>query len=156
LVSVAAYQPDIPQNLGALIRLCACLDSPLHVVDPCGFPFAPRKFRRSAMDYVDLADIRRHASWEDFVAETDAGGIRRVLLTSKGALPYAEFRFAATDALVLGRESAGVPESVAASCHARVRIPMRQEARSLNVANACAMVLGEALRQVSVSGSAYP
>ncbi len=141
---LALYQPDIPQNAGALARLCACTNVALDVIEPCGFTFSDAGFRRAGMDYLDRAAIVRHACWTDFVAQR-AG--RLILLTAKATLPYTGFRFSSTDILLLGRESAGVPDDVHAMADARIAVPMREGVRSLNVALAGAMVLGEALRQ---------
>jgi len=142
---LALYQPDIPQNLGAFIRLAACLGTPLDIIEPCGFPVDDRRIRRAAMDYVDFARLRRHASWEAFQRDRDAG--RLVLLTTAGATRLPEVRFRADDILLLGRESAGAPEEIHEAADLRVRVPMQKGARSLNVALAAAMVLSEALRQ---------
>ena len=142
---LALYQPDIPQNLGAFIRLAACLGTPLDIIEPCGFPVDDRRIRRAAMDYVDLAGIRRHASWEAFRRERGPG--RLVLLTTAGATLLPAARFRTDDVLLLGRESAGVPAEVHDAADLRVRVPMQPGARSLNVALAAAMVLSEALRQ---------
>ena len=144
---MALFEPDIPQNLGAFIRLSAGLGVPLDVIEPCGFPVDDRRIRRAAMDYYDLATLVRHASWAAFCRNRPAG--RLVLLTTAGAdrLPEAVFR--PDDILLMGRESAGVPEDVHAAADLRVRIPLRAGARSLNVALAAAMVLSEALRQTS-------
>jgi tRNA (cytidine/uridine-2'-O-)-methyltransferase len=144
---MALFEPDIPQNLGAFIRLSAGLGVPLDVIEPCGFPVDDRRIRRAAMDYYDLATLVRHASWAAFCRNRPAG--RLVLLTTAGAdrLPEAVFR--PDDILLMGRESAGVPEDVHAAADLRVRIPLQAGARSLNVALAAAMVLSEALRQTS-------
>ena len=150
MIALALYQPDIPQNVGAAIRLCACLGCGLHIIEPCGFPWDVRKIRQSAMDYYDAARLERHGSWEKF-REQRRG--RLVLLTTKGAVPYTDFTFQPDDILVAGRESAGVPEDVHNAADARLLIPMRPGFRSLNVINAAAMVLGEALRQTSLMSS---
>jgi tRNA (cytidine/uridine-2'-O-)-methyltransferase len=142
---LALYQPDIPQNLGAFIRLAACTGIPLDIIEPCGFPVDDRRIRRAAMDYVGLALIRRHASWQAFERDRTAG--RLVLLTTAGATALPDARFEADDTLLLGRESAGVPAEVHAAAGLRLRVPMQKGARSLNVALAAAMVLSEALRQ---------
>ena len=142
---LALFEPDIPQNLGAFIRLSACLGVPLDVIEPCGFPVDDRRIRRAAMDYVELAQIRRHASWEAFRRDRLPG--RLVLLTTAGADRLPEVRFRADDVLLLGRESAGVPTEVHDTADLRVRVPMQKGVRSLNVALAAAMVLSEALRQ---------
>ena len=142
---LALYQPDIPQNLGAFIRLAACLGTPLDIIEPCGFPVDDRRIRRAAMDYVDLARLQRHASWEAFRRDHAPG--RLVLLTTAGATTLPEARFRPDDILLLGRESAGVPAEVHDAAGLRVRVPLQKGARSLNVALAAAMVLSEALRQ---------
>lgn len=147
---LALYQPDIPQNAGALMRLCACLGVALDIIEPCGFLLSDRNFRRAGMDYAARADIQRHESWDRFQAERALKGENRgrlVLLTTKGTQPYVQFAFAPSDTLLLGRESAGVPEEVHESADAQLVIPLRPGFRSLNVAQAAAMVLGEALRQ---------
>jgi tRNA (cytidine/uridine-2'-O-)-methyltransferase len=141
---LALYQPDIPQNTGTLIRLCACLGVPLDIIEPCGFTFTDKQLRRAAMDYAGQATLQRHNSWDDFLPAT-AG--RLILATTKSASPYAEFAFQADDVILLGQEGAGVPEAVHDRADARLRIPMQAGARSLNIAVAGAMVLGEALRQ---------
>ncbi|HLG45255.1 MAG TPA: tRNA (cytidine(34)-2'-O)-methyltransferase [Reyranella sp.] len=142
---LALYQPDIPQNLGAFIRLAACAGTPLDIIEPCGFPVDDRRIRRASMDYVDLAQIRRHASWDAFRRDRAPG--RLVLLTTAGATRLPEVRFRADDILLVGRESAGVPAEVHEMAELRVRVPMQKGVRSLNVALAAAMVLSEALRQ---------
>lgn len=139
---LALYQPDIAQNAASLIRLGACLGVPVDIIEPCGFLFSEKGFRRAGMDYLELATVTRHASWAAF---QPAG--RLVLLTTRADLSYTAFAFAPDDVILMGRESAGVPDEVHAAAQARLRIPMRAEARSINVAQAAAMVLGEALRQ---------
>jgi tRNA (cytidine/uridine-2'-O-)-methyltransferase len=143
---LALYEPDIPQNAGALIRLGACLGVPIDIIEPCGFVFSDRQLKRTGMDYLDRAEMVRHDSWTAFRGTLSG---RLVLLTTKGAQPYCEFAFAPGDTLLLGRESAGVPENVHEAADARLRIPLKPGMRSLNVAQAGAMVLGEALRQTS-------
>lgn len=144
---LALYEPDIPQNLGAFIRLAACLGTPLDIIEPCGFPVDDKRIRRAAMDYYDQATVVRHASWQAFQRDRPAG--RLVLLTTAGAelLPRATFQ--PSDILLFGRESAGVPAPVHAAADLRLRIPLQPGLRSLNVALAAAMVLGEALRQTA-------
>src|SRR5579862_1575055 len=139
---LALYQPDIAQNAASLIRLGACLGVPVDIVEPCGFLFSEKGFRRAGMDYLESASVTRHPSWE---ASRPQG--RLILVTTRATLAYTGFAFAADDVILLGRESAGVPDEVHAAAHARLRIPMREGARSINVAQAAAMVLGEALRQ---------
>lgn len=143
---LALYQPDIPQNTGAAMRLCACLGLTLDLIEPFGFIWDERKIRTSGMDYTDLATVRRHGSWDEFRAAYT--GHRLILMTTKGAVPYTNFTFGAKDILIAGRESAGVPDDVHQSVDARIVIPMSAGARSLNVINASAMILGEAIRQV--------
>ncbi len=145
---LALYQPDIPQNAGALMRLCACLGVALDIIEPCGFLLSDRNFRRAGMDYAAQADMHRHASWDRFQAVRASGPKNRlVLLTTRAAQPYTGFAFDPDDILLMGRESAGVPDEVHQAADARLLIPMRPGLRSLNVAQAAAMVLGEALRQ---------
>ncbi len=139
---LALYQPDIAQNAASLIRLGACLGVPVDIVEPCGFLFSEKGFRRAGMDYLESASVTRHPSWEAFRPQG-----RLILVTTRATLAYTGFAFAADDVILLGRESAGVPDEVHAAAHARLRIPMREGARSINVAQAAAMVLGEALRQ---------
>ena len=150
---LALYQPDIPQNAGSLMRLGACLGVGIDVIEPCGFLLTDRNFRRAGMDYLKSADIRRHASWtrfrDGFSADRGAGQ-RLVLLTTRGTMAYADFAFQASDTLLVGRESAGVPDEVHAAADARLVIPLKPGLRSLNVAQAAAMVLGEALRQTGL------
>lgn len=146
-MELALFEPDIPQNAGTLIRLCACLDVPIHVIEPCGFAFSEKGFRRAGLDYVALASIRHHASWGRFNAWRKRETRRLVLLSTKASTPYANFGFRKSDVLMVGRESSGVPKRVFDACEVRLKIPMRPDVRSLNVATAAAMVLGEALRQ---------
>lgn len=146
---LALYQPDIPQNTGAILRLGACLGIPVDIIEPCGFVFDDRRLRRVGMDYLDRVEVRRHRSWAAFCrARVREGGGRLILLTTRGACPHTRFAFAADDVLLLGRESAGVPEPVHDAADARLRVPMRPGLRSLNVALAAAVVLAEALRQI--------
>lgn len=142
---LALFQPDIPQNLGASLRLGACLGVPVDVIEPCGFPLSDRAVRRAAMDYAERAEAVRHPGWADFLHRK---GERRLLLfTTKGARPFHQFEYRASDILLFGRESAGVPDDVHAAADARLMIPLVPGARSLNVVTAAAMALGEALRQ---------
>jgi tRNA (cytidine/uridine-2'-O-)-methyltransferase len=141
---LALYQPDIPQNTAAIIRLGACLGVAVDVIEPCGFLFSDAGFRRVGMDYIELCDVTRHASWDAFFAARCG---RIVLLTTKATQPYTDFLFADSDTLLLGRESVGVPQMVHDCADARLRIPLQPQRRSLNVALACAMAVGEALRQ---------
>jgi tRNA (cytidine/uridine-2'-O-)-methyltransferase len=144
---LALFEPDIPQNLGAFIRLSACLKVPLDVIEPCGFPVDDKRIRRAAMDYYDRATLVRHASWAAFRRDRPAG--RLVLLTTSGAAAFPGVAFRSDDILLFGRESAGVPAEVHDAADLRLRIPLQAGARSLNVALAAAMVVSEALRQTS-------
>ncbi len=140
------YEPDIPQNTGTLLRLAACLGVAVDLIEPCGFVLDDRRLRRAGMDYLDGVALTRHESWDAYRTAETTG--RLVLLTTRGATPYADFAFAPTDRLMVGRETGGVPDPVHAAADARLRIPMAPGLRSINVACAAAMVLGEALRQV--------
>ncbi len=145
---LALFQPDIPQNVGAMMRLCACLGVPLDIIEPCAFPLNDKSMKRAALDYGPLGTVQRHPSWADFLAAPERREGRLVLMTAKGAEPYLRFAFAPGDTLLMGRESAGAPEEVHAAADARLFIPIRPETRSLNIATAAAMALGEALRQI--------
>jgi tRNA (cytidine/uridine-2'-O-)-methyltransferase len=144
---LAFFQPDIPQNLGAALRLGACLGVGVEVIEPCGFPLSDAAIRRSALDYGSLADVARHAGWSDFHAAAQRDARRIVLFTTLAANPFQHFQFQPDDILLFGRESAGVPEPVHAAADARLFIPLAPGARSLNVVTAAALALGEALRQ---------
>ena len=139
------YQPDIPQNAGALMRLAACLGVALDIIEPCGFLLDDRRLKRAGMDYLELLDRTVWPGWDRYAAASHGG--RLVLLTTEADTEYTAFRFAPDDRLIVGRESAGLPADVHDMADARLVIPMRPEARSLNVALAAAMALGEALRQ---------
>lgn len=144
---LALFQPDIPQNAGTMLRACACLGVGAAIVEPAGFPVSDRHFRRAGMDYLEHVDIARHVSFAAFEDWRRQAGRRLVLLTTQGATPYTEFAYRPDDILMVGRESAGVPPDVHAAADARIVVPIRPELRSLNVAVAAAMVMGEALRQ---------
>lgn len=150
---LALFQPDIPQNTGTLLRLGACLDVPLDIIEPCGFIFNEKAMRRAGMDYLEMAEYKRHNSWADFLEfrkqNPDKYG-RIVLLTTKASVPYTEFEFKENDIILMGRESAGVPEEVHQTADARLIIPMNEKARSINVAVSAVMVIGEALRQTNL------
>jgi tRNA (cytidine/uridine-2'-O-)-methyltransferase len=146
-MQIALFQPDIPQNTGTILRLCACLDVTAHIIEPAGFPVSDRHFRRAGMDYLDRVTIRRHDSWPKFAQWRNDEGYRLILFTTKGTGRYLDFRYDADDILLFGRESAGVPDEVAAAADARLVIPIKTGLRSLNIAMAAAMALGEALRQ---------
>lgn len=146
---IALFQPDIPQNLGSALRLAACMDVTLHVIEPCGFIFDDKRIRRAGMDYIDHATLIRHSSWDDFVTwrDNELPEGRIVLLTTKGSTDLRAFHFQPDDILLAGRESAGVPDDVAEQADARLRIPMKEGTRSLNVIISTAMALTEGLRQ---------
>lgn len=143
---LSLFQPDIPQNAGTLLRLAACLGVPVDIIEPCGFHLDDRRLRRAGLDYLSGVALSRHASWQAF---EQARRSRLVLLTTQGDQAYTDFVFRHGDCLLLGRESVGVPPEVHAAADARLRIPMLPERRSINVALAAAMVLGEALRQTA-------
>ena len=145
---LALFQPDIPQNLGAALRLGACLDVPVDVIEPCGFPLEDRAIRRAAMDYGKMAQLERHPGWSAFQASPQRKAGRLLLFTTRGAQPFHTFAFQPGDTLLFGRESAGVPEAVHEAAQVRLIIPIRAETRSLNLVSACAIGLGEALRQL--------
>lgn len=147
---IALYQPEIPQNAGTLLRLAACLRLGVDIIEPCGFLWDDRKLRRSGMDYLEDVSVRRHLTWEAFRAAQETGS-RVVLLTTRADTPYVAFAFRPDDTLLLGRESDGVPEAVHQQVAARVGVPIH--GRSLNIAVAAAMVVGEALRQTGGFGA---
>jgi tRNA (cytidine/uridine-2'-O-)-methyltransferase len=144
---LALYEPDIPQNTGALLRLAACFGVGVDLIEPAGFLLDDRRLKRAVLDYVDLVAVTRHTSWAQFRAARDPDS-RLILLTTSGTTPLHGFDFAATDTILLGRETAGVPQVVHAAADARLVIPLQSGARSLNVALAGAIALFEALRQV--------
>ena len=150
---IALYQPDIPQNTGTILRLCACLGIEAHIIAPAGFPISDRAFRRAGMDYLDAVAIVRHTSWQTFEEWRRGAGHRLLLFTTAAGSSYLDYAYRAGDVLLFGRESAGVPEEVHAVADARLRIPMRPGLRSLNVAVTAAMAAGEALRQIGQSGT---
>jgi len=152
MVRLALYQPDIPQNTGTIIRMAACLGIAVDIVEPAAFDVSDRHFRRSGMDYLERAAVTRHDSFQAFDGWRHAAGHRLVLAETDGAEPFTGFSFNPGDIVLMGRESAGVPAEVYAAAEASVRIPIRSDVRSLNVALAAAMVVGEALRQLG----AYP
>jgi tRNA (cytidine/uridine-2'-O-)-methyltransferase len=145
---LALFEPDIPQNAGTMMRMAACLGVAVDLIEPCGFLVDDRRLRRAGMDYLARAALHRHPSWKAYLAAGDDDGRGRlILLTTHAEMPYTRFRFRSDDILLVGRESRGVPDSVHAAADARIRVPMVAGNRSLNVAAAAAMVLGEALRQ---------
>ena len=149
---LALFQPDIPQNTGTLLRLGACLDLPLDIIEPCGFIFNEKAMKRAGMDYLDIVKYRRHNSWDDFLdyrqKHSEEYG-RIVLLSTHASIPYTKFEFKPNDIILMGRESAGVPEAIHNLADSRLLIPMNKNTRSINVAISAAMVIGEALRQTN-------
>jgi tRNA (cytidine/uridine-2'-O-)-methyltransferase len=144
---IALYQPDIPQNAGTILRLCACFGIEAHIIEPSGFPTTDRAFRRAGMDYLDAVEIGRHRSWRDFDTWRNRQGHRLILFTTAATASYLDYRYRPDDILLFGRESAGVPNEVHDAADARLKIPIRVGLRSLNVAVAAALAVGEALRQ---------
>lgn len=145
MIEIALYQPDIAPNAATIIRMAACFGIRVRIIEPAGFVWTDPQFRRAGLDYLDLADVIRHASWDAFQNATM--GRRLILITTKAERAYTRFKFKAGDIILMGRESAGVPQAVHGAADARLVIPMRKGLRSINVALACAMVTGEALRQ---------
>jgi tRNA (cytidine/uridine-2'-O-)-methyltransferase len=144
---IALFEPDIPQNTGTILRLAACLGLEAHIIEPAGFPVSDRAFRRAGMDYLDQVNLMRHSSWEAFETWRRQQGLRVILFTTRVATPYLDHKFRPSDILVFGRESSGASEKVHAAADVRLVIPMRPNLRSINVAMACAIAVGEALRQ---------
>ena len=149
---IALYEPDIPQNTGTILRLCACLAIEAHIIEPAGFPITDRDFRRAGMDYLGHVDVVRHRSWPAFEEWRFKARARVVLFTTSGSTSYLDYLFRSDDVLLFGRESAGVPHSVHKAADARLVIPIREGLRSLNIAVAAAMATGEAMRQTSGFG----
>ncbi len=143
---LCAYQPDIALNLGAMIRLSACFGIPLDIIEPCGFPLSLKALRRSAMDYADIAEMARHDSWETYLETKNEG--RLVLMTTKATDTLWNFKFQPTDTIIMGRESAGVPQHVHDRCDNHIKLAMSGTARSLNVAMCAGMAVSEGLRQI--------
>ncbi len=146
-MQLALYEPDIPQNTGTILRMCACLDVQAHIIEPAGFPVTDRAFRRAGMDYLDQVALTRHGSFAAFEEWRRREGLKLVLLTTGAARSYLDHSYGPGEVLLFGRESAGVPDAVHEAADARFRVPIRPDMRSLNVAMAAAMVAGEALRQ---------
>lgn len=145
---IALYEPDIPQNTGTILRLCACFGIEAHIIEPAGFDASDRAFRRAGMDYLDQVTLVRHTAWAAFDTWRRTARLRLVLFTTKGATSYLDHHFRPDEVLIFGRESAGVPEPVHEAADARLLIPMRQGLRALNVAMTVAMAAGEAMRQL--------
>jgi tRNA (cytidine/uridine-2'-O-)-methyltransferase len=144
---IALFLPDIPQNTGTILRLCACLGIEAHIIEPAGFPISDRAFRRAGMDYLDQVTVVRHSAWQAFDEWRRQEGLRLVLFTTRATAGYLDHAFAPRDVLMFGRESSGVPEEVHAAADARLLIPLQPGMRSLNVAMAVAVAAGEAIRQ---------
>ena len=145
---IALYEPDIPQNTAAIIRTCACLGAKLEIIEPCGFLLSDKRFKRVVMDYIDLEQIEFYQSSEKFFEKKQ--NQRIVLMTTKGSISYTEFKFKSDDTILFGRESAGVPEKVHKLTKDRLKIPMNDKVRSLNIASSVAIVLAESLRQIKL------
>ncbi len=150
MLRIALYQPDIPQNTGTILRMASCMDVAVDIIEPSGFQLGDSRFRRALMDYADHLDMTRHASWNAFLETIDSS--RLVLLTTSGQTSLYNAEFRQNDILVMGRESAGVPDDLHQRADLRVMVPMTSDVRSLNVAVAAAMALGEALRQTRFTG----
>ena len=143
---IALYEPDIPQNTAAIIRTCTCLGAKLEIIEPCGFLLSDKRFKRVVMDYMDLEQIEFYQSSEKFFEKKQ--NQRIVLMTTKGSISYTKFKFKSDDTILFGRESAGVPEKVHKLIKHRLKIPMNDKVRSLNIASSVAIVLAESLRQI--------
>lgn len=139
------FQPDMAPNVGAMMRLCACMDVGLDIIEPCGFPWDKNKIRKAGMDYVDMVDMKRHDNWDSFIATYPDH--RLILMTTKSSKSYTEFPFEENNILIAGQESLGAPDYVHECADGRILIPMKKGLRSLNIVNATSMILGEALRQ---------
>lgn len=150
-IDIALFQPDIAQNTGTTLRTAACFGSQVHIIEPCGFPFDDRKFKRAGMDYIQHVLITHHLSWEHFYSWAQEHQRRLVLMTTKTDTSYTNFSFLPNDLLIAGRETAGVPEYIHEACVHRITIPMHNQVRSLNVAIATAIILSEGIRQITDS-----
>ena len=146
--NIALYEPDIPQNTAAIIRTCACLGAKLEIIEPCGFLLTDKRFKRVVMDYIDLSQIKFYQSLETFLEAKKNNRI--VLMTTKGSISYTKFKFNFDDTILFGRESAGVPDSIHKLINNRLKIPMNNKVRSLNIASSVAIVLAESLRQTGL------
>ena len=146
---IALYQPDIPQNTGNIFRLGACLGVSVDIIEPTGFIFDDKKFKRSAMDYIDHLDYKKHIDWQHFYDWSQGGKYRLILMTTKAEQSFYEFEFHSSDILLFGRESAGVPDNIHQIVNHRLTIPMKKGVRSINLSSSVALVLGEGLRQTN-------
>jgi len=145
---IALFEPDIPQNTAAIIRTCACLGAKLEIIEPCGFLLSDKRFKRVVMDYMNEKDIKFHKSSDDFFKDKE--NQRIILMTTKASISYTKFKFDKNDTILFGRESAGVPESVHKLIKDRLKIPMKQNKRSLNIASSVAIILAESLKQINL------
>ena len=145
---IALFEPDIPQNTGAIIRTCACLGAKLEIIEPCGFLLSDKRFKRVVMDYMDLDKVKIYQSSDKFFEAKK--NHRVILMTTKGSISYLKFKFKKNDTILFGRESAGVPEKIHQSISDRLKIPMNENTRSLNIASSVAIVLAESLRQTKL------
>ncbi len=145
--AIALFEPEIAGNVGTIIRTIACFDAPLHIIEPCGFPFDMQRIKKSALDYIEHAQIIRHVSFAAFLqTEIIEKNRRLILATTKGSVDYRKFKFEESDVILFGKESAGVPENVASSAHAKIFIPMQNQMRSLNIAISCGIILARAVK----------
>ena len=145
MISIALYKPDIPQNTASILRLCACLGMKMHIIEPCGFNLNDSRFKRVAMDYLNEKDINFYQSADEFFHKKRKDRI--ILMTTKASISYTKFKFDKNDTILFGRESAGVPDKVHKSIKNRLKIPMKNDKRSLNIASSVAIILAESLRQ---------
>ena len=146
---IALYEPDIPQNTGNIFRLGACLGVDVDIIEPTGFIFDDKKFKRSAMDYIDCLNYKRHLDWKHFFKWVKDNQYRLILMTTKSKKSYYNFKFQPSDILLFGRESAGVPNDIHEIVDHRLTIPMKNEVRSINLSSSVALVIGEGLRQIN-------
>ena len=146
--NIALYEPDIPQNTAAIIRTCACLGAKLEIIEPCGFHLSDKRFKRVVMDYMDWGKIEIHQSVDKFFKSKK--NRRVILMTTKASISYLKFKFEKDDTILFGRESAGVPDSIHQSIKDRLKIPMNENARSLNISSSVSIVLAESLRQTKL------
>lgn len=147
---IALFEPDIPQNTGNIFRLSACLGIPVDIIEPTGFIFDDKRFKRALMDYIKFINYKRHLDWKEFYQWSQENNFRLVLLTTKSKTKYTNFNFSELDIIIFGRESAGVPDYVHNQVHERLTIPMQKGLRSLNISSSVAMVMGEASRQLNL------
>ena len=145
---IALFEPDIPQNTAAIIRTCACLGAKLEIIEPCGFLLSDKRFKRVVMDYMSEKDIKFYKSWDEFFKSNN--NQRIVLMTTKASISYTKFKFDKNDTILFGRESAGVPESIHKLIKDRLKIPMKNDKRSLNIASSVAIILAESLKQIGL------